>query len=194
MAGILVTPAVGGNDPLRRAQDTLVSDLGIIAQTGSPVLAGSTASTQVIYGAGLHLYAGEVITNIIVCVSTAGTSTAPTDIKLGLWDSGTPTCVAVTGSLGADARWTSTGFKVNALTGAYTVPSTGFYYPCFWQNGAFAGTALQLIICNNAGPTNNQIGSGKRPWCTLKTGAASMAVNDTGTYGGGVQDMWFAVS
>jgi len=155
---------------------------------------GAVPTSQTIFGHSVYLYAGETVSNIICCVTTAASGTTPTSLRLGLWDSGTPTCLAVTPELSADSRWTSTAWKVNALSANYQVPTDGVYYAAFFINGVFGTTNLQLLTVNLAGQINNLIGSGKRPTTSLKTAAASMAAGDTGTYGAGVVVPWLGVS
>lgn len=182
MAKLEITPAVGASDPIRRQNDLTVG-LGLISWGGQPVSAGVPTS-QSVCGQAHYLYAGEIVTNIIVFVQTAAVGTVPTSLKLALWDSAaTPNCLAVTAELKSDSRWTSQGWVVAALSSPYTITSSGIYYPAFWQNGAFGSTNLQVGMCNGSlGGSANIIGSGKRPYTALKTGATTMVATDTGSY------------
>jgi hypothetical protein len=172
----------------------LATALGIIADSGPPV-GGAVQTSQAVNFGAVYLYAGESIANIIVCVTTAGSGTAPTSLKLGLWSSAaTPVCLAVTADLASDSRWTSAGQKVCALTGAYSVVTSGIYYPCFWINGTFASTNVQIMTIVASGQFGGQIGSGARRSGALKTGATTMAVADTGTYALAGNSPWLAVS
>jgi hypothetical protein len=167
-----------------RAKDFYAAVGGTFSPVFVPV-GGNPQSSQTIHGMAVYLYAGETVTNVICCVTIAGAGTAPTALKLGVWSSAaTPVCLAVTADLATDSRWTSgTGWKVNALSSAYVVPSSGIYYLAFWINGAFATTNMSLSVSvPNLGPSQ-PIGSNPRMLGTLKTGATTMAVADTGTYG-----------
>jgi hypothetical protein len=180
-------------DPWTREGDRLAA-LGPIAHTGMIAGSGNPAS-QTVHGGGLYLYNGETVTNIVVFVQTAATGAAPTSLKLGLWSSaGTPVCLAVTAELNSDARWTSQGYKVNALTAALPITSSALYYPVFWINGAFGGT--NVALSNHYGGSGVVGGaiSGFKQWGgSIKAGTATMAVNDTGTYGNAAS-FWFAVT
>lgn len=167
--------------PFTRQRDL---DAALTVNTGpyAPIAAANPTS-QNIYGLAHYLYSGETVTNIAVCVQTAASGAAPSNIKLGLWDSGTPTCLAVTSDLASDSRWTSQGWKVCALTSPYAITSDGVYYLAFWINGAFGGTNVSLVYVTASGPWGTAVGAGKRRAGTLKTGATSMAASDTGTYG-----------
>ena len=195
MAGISVTPQPSTLDPMRRRSD-LWNALGVIAvsEPGLTNQGGVNPTSQTIVAGAIYLYAGQAITNIIVGVQTAGTSTAPTGIYLGLWDSAsTPNCLAATANLAADARWTSQGWKVNALSAAYTPTTSGIYYAAFLQNGAFAGTNLGVASSQGSGGTSATLVSA-RPWTALGTGKTTMAALDTGTYSVAGSIPCFAVS
>jgi hypothetical protein len=106
---------------------------------------GSVAPvSQTIYSCAVYLYKGEVVTNIVACVATAGAGAAPTTIRLGIANSSLQV-QAVTANINANAAWTSVGVKSFALTSAWTVPNDGIYYYVFVKNGAFATTDLQLV-------------------------------------------------
>lgn len=172
----------GVSNDIRRASDLAVA----LNHKGTPMfnqpVSSNTLTSQAVYGQAVYLYAGEVVTNILTNTQTAGTSTVPTSIKVSIWSdaAGTPTCRAVSAELNASSNWTSQGWKESAC--AYTVPTSGIYYLAIWENGAFAGTALALAVNTSAGPPGTPAGSAARIYGTLKTGAASVAVNDTGTY------------
>ncbi len=186
----------GFTNPKSSRLEDFAADTGIIAQPTLTLVTGAAAATQVIYGTGVHLYAGESITNIIVNVTTAGAGTTPTNLRLGLWNSAaTPVCVANTPDIAATGSLTSNGYKVTAISaGPYVVPASGLYYAAVWQNGAFGSTPVAFSVINQSGPQANTIVT-KAPFVQLKTGATTMAVGDTGTYGtGGVTCFWAALS
>lgn len=101
-----------------------------------------------VYGGLVGLYAGDVVTNVGAYVNTAGTSTAPTLLKMGLYDK-TGLSLRLTGDVTSDAQWTGVGFASFNLTSTYTVATTDVYYVVFLQVGAWGGTAMQLGTDNN---------------------------------------------
>lgn len=164
-------------------------------------IAGSiTLTTQIVYGAGLYLLRGEVITGVAFVTAVAGTSTAPAGFKVGLWSSAaTPVVLALSADAAADACLTTAGPMLLPFTTPYTVPADGTYYPSAWENGAFAGTALKLSGVTGVVGQQGLGGAGaaaalpNRFTTALKT-TATLAVLDTGTYAnsGGVWP-WLAV-
>ena len=157
--------------------------LGILS-SGGPMTSTLTPTSQSVHAYSHYLYAGETITNVIVAVQTAASGTAPSNIKLGLWNSlPSPVCIAVTPELASDARWTSQGYKVCALTTPFVVATSGIYYGVFWQNGTFSVTNPILSgVLGGQGFVGASTGVGPPLGGALKTGATTMAVNDTGTY------------
>ncbi len=155
---------------------------------GLEPVSNAVPATGTIFGNGVYLYAGEVITNILVAVATAAAGTAPTHIQVALWSSAaTPVCLAVSAEDASNARWNSTGWKEVPLSAPYTVLADGLYYPSFLKVGAFGTTDVQLIT--GAANTGSNIGGlsapAKRRAPTLGTGIANLSVvNDTGTYSG----------
>lgn len=182
-------------DPWARQAD-LTTALGFIATSFPPFTATSVAAlaSQRNYASGLYLYAGETITNVCCCVTTAGAGTAPTSIKLGLWSSASPAvCLALTSNLAADARWTSLGWKVNALTAPYSVTTSGLYYASLWTDGAFGTTPLQLAVGATDGAFGGPLGAGPyKNW--QKSSIATLTVADTATYATGGNQPWLGVS
>ncbi len=170
---------------------------GITATTDTYSLnaTGSLPSGQMHAGA-VYLFAGEVVANLGVDVQVAATGAAPTLIKLGLWTSAaTPACVAVTADLSADTKWTSTGKKVFALTGSYTVPTSGIYYIAILKNGAFGGTDVSLGQATPATVSSGSpVGSNPYSFTLFGTGKTNMAVADTATYATSGRPYWFMAS
>lgn len=183
MAGNSISPAFRNAD--RRAND-LLAGLGAFASS-APLGGGyatSSPTSQIVNGAAIYLYAGEVVTNIHVCVQTAGSGTAPTAAACGLWNSAAnPVCLAITADLVGGATLTSQGWKTYALSAAYTVTAAGIYYPSFWINGAYASTNVSFIVHGANGQAGGALGSGSRSFGALKSSVSTApAVNDTGTY------------
>lgn len=184
-------------DPWTRRKDFLAA-MGLLAEPWPNDASAGTAAVaanQQIHAAAVYLYNGETVTNIIVCVTTAASGAAPSLIKLGLWSSAaTPACLAVTADLKSDSRWTSTGYKVCALSSPYAVTSSGIYYPVYLQNGAFGGTNVQFKLGASLASPGAAIGSNPQFGGTLGTGKTSMDVNDTGAYSTTTANLWIAVS
>jgi hypothetical protein len=169
-------------NPWTRYRD-LLGALGVLSWPLGIPTSGAIPTSQAVLGLAHYLYRDEVVSNLSVPVQTAGAGTAPTAIKLGVWSSAaTPACLAVTAELRADASWNSTGWKMFALASRLTIPSDGLYYGAFLQNGSFGTTNIQLAQAGVVAVVGNPIGSGRRLYGSLKTGATDMAVTDTGTY------------
>jgi hypothetical protein len=175
-------------DPLKRRSDRQAA-LTIYESEPLSDATRAAPATQSILAVAHYFYAGEVLTNILFDVTTAGAGTAPTLIKAAVWDSGaTPTCKAVSANLATDAMWTAIG--IAPVPVAYTFPSEGLYYLAFLKNGAFATTDVQVACVNvNAGMAG-AVGSSKRRIARLGTSKTDMAVNDTGSYTGVAQIPW----
>jgi hypothetical protein len=170
-----------------KGEDTRRPDyLAAIGGSFSPMQVASNSASptsQSVSGVAVYLYANETVTNVLCGVVTAGAGTAPTALKLGVWSSAaTPACLSVTSDLASDSRWTTQGWKVNALSSAYVVPTSGIYYLVFWINGTFATTNVSLATTAAGGYAGAPIGSNPRMFGSLKTSATTMAVSDTGTY------------
>lgn len=152
-----------------RAQIALTAR-GLIAETFQLPIgpAGTAMTSQQVVGTIIGLRAGDVITNIVTNTAAAGTSTAPTNIFLGLY-SLAGSRLALTADLAASSNWTATGPSQSPLTVPYTVTADGGYYVAFLMNGAFAGTALQLFRGTNSLDPLKGVGA-----------AAAFAVNQTG--------------
>jgi hypothetical protein len=96
---------------------------GIIAQTLDPTTCFTTTlSTNNQYFTSIYLYAGSVISNINVCITTSGSSGMT--MTMALYTSAGDQ-VAITASTSANV---SPDLIITPFTSAYTVPTTGFYY------------------------------------------------------------------
>lgn len=92
--------------------------------------------------------AGDTISGGCFIVNTAGTSTKPTAIYAGLYDtSGNRLAVSLnvaSAAQGAGGSWAvAQPIQVPFVT-PYTIAVTGGYYVAFVQDGSWAGTAMQL--------------------------------------------------
>lgn len=115
--------------------------------SGGAVATGALTS-QYAYFLLAGFNAGDVVTNIVTCVTTAGAGTVPTGLYVGLY-SAAGTLLADSANLASSSIWTSTGFAVAPLLGGtpgpYTIPTTGGYYLMILENGAFATTPMQVV-------------------------------------------------
>jgi hypothetical protein len=128
----------------QRADIQAVSD-GLIAQTfarsamtGGTILVGGTA-----YFSSMPLAAGDVVSSIVICVTTAGV--AMTLSKVGLYDTA-GNRLAVSADQGT--AWETSGYKAAAMTTPYTVPTTGVYYTAVIAAGgtnAIVGRTAMVI-------------------------------------------------
>lgn len=118
------------------------------------VNSSNTITSQTIQFNLVGANAGDQLTNVLVDVFALGTSTAPTGIYVAAYSTAGAQ-LAVSANLNSSSLWT-------AATGPQPVPLTTFsavagvtnssgvflsdsaFYVAFLQNGAFAGTALQL--------------------------------------------------
>lgn len=114
---------------------------GLIAESCDRTLSpGSFAFTsQSFQGAAIPLMAGQVVTNLHVCVTIAGTNV--TVGRLGLYSK----AGAVLASCANDTTiWTATaGMRTVQMTAAYTVPADDIYYGC--GLAVFTGTAPSIV-------------------------------------------------
>ena len=176
--------------PTRQAN--LYKSYGVMAQSYELL---STAGTNFaptaghVYGSGVYLYAGEVVSNIVTQITASGSGSLPTLTKVGIWSSvATPACLAVSNDISSSL--TATGFVQLPLSSSYTVTSDGVYYLALLGVGTF-GTNQPKYPTNNLFATPaNQIGSNTWFAPTLKTGATDMVVTNTGSYTTSTQNIW----
>lgn len=186
MAEYYVSRKVSPTDPIRRASDLYSpSGLGFLT-CSAPGMSPATASptTQVVLGAAVYLYAGELVTNIHVCVQTAGVGTDPTAAAVGLWSSDdSPVCLAIGPDLVAGGKLKAQGWQTMALSSPYAVSVSGVYYPSFWINGAYASTNVAFVTHGSSGQISSTLAGWKRSFAALKSAVSvAPAVNNTGTY------------
>lgn len=134
--------------------DIQLDAYGLTGFNSPPSLVASPGNivSQVGYASGIPLLAGQVVTNLWICVATAAAGTTPTTIKLAITDYAGAR-KGVTANVVADAKWTSTGYKSFALADPYTVETTDVYEIAFLQDGSWGTTALQLQRVAGATPT-----------------------------------------
>jgi hypothetical protein len=181
--------------PLARGQATLASR-GLIAENFAiaAATAGLAPTSLTIYGGLLDLFAGEVVTNIVVCTSTVGVGAAiPTLIKLGLLDT-SGNLLGSTANVVTDTGWTTLGSKGYALTTPFSVTTSGTYIPVFLQNGTWS-TPLQLARSNNTSGTGTKMAGKLAPFITASTTATDLTGGPfTLADGGSGHAYWFAVN
>lgn len=150
-------------------------------------------SQQIVCGL-LALLEGDTVTNIILEVAIAAAGTSPTTMRIGLADSA-GVMLAVSANENAAATW-PTGFKAIAMGTPYPVTTSGVYYCCIIQNGAFGTTNPSWAQASSTAPkTSSPIGSGKGAykWQNTQTDLPIVGNSLTLIDGGGVFP-WFGVS
>jgi hypothetical protein len=171
---------------------------GLVSETFPRVLASTQGanSSQTFYVVRIPLRAEDVVTNLIVGVTTAGAGAAPTLIKLGLLDK-TGKVLQQSANEAADSKWTSLGFKAVAMAAPYAVTADDLYYAAFLINGVFGGTNIQFARTPvaNTGGYFAAIGSGVAI-INSQTGVTDFpATGSSQTLSAGsVVGMWFGVT
>jgi hypothetical protein len=102
-----------------------------------------TSQTASFLGGSLALLRGDVATGLVFFVGTAGTSTVPTGIYVGLYTAA-GVRLAVSSNLAASSIWTTQGYAYAPFSGTYTSTSDQAVYALFLQNGSWAGTAHKM--------------------------------------------------
>lgn len=138
--------------------------MGYYAEPYPAMLSSHTITvTQTVYGIGIGLLEGDVVSNLSVRVSVAGNTV--TLAKLGLYSkTGTLLC----SSADSGASFASTGTKTLPMTTPFTVLATDFYY------AAFLG--VSAVTMPDMWRASNLLAAG---WGGVGVGAAIL-VNQTG--------------
>ncbi len=180
----IVSRSQGGGLDTDRAS-VLTTGLGILTQTWNAEAPGQQAPlvSGTIYCCAVGLRAGDVVTNMLASVATAGSGTTPTLIRQGVADS-TGKVLAVTADSHASAVWTSAAVASVALTAPLTIPSQGLYYLCIIEVGAFGTTPMQLRGASNSGSGPGAVSGFPRSLATQAGQADLPAVNSSITLGG----------
>ena len=150
---------------------------GLISETITRLAAPATSSIMVdgtVYYMALGLRAGDVVSNIVIAVNSAGVGL--TLSKVGLY-SKTGTLLAQSAELGT--AWQSTGIKVSALTSPYTVLTDDGYYVAIVSKGGTLPTPIRTSTLNTVG---NPVGAGIVPYAT-QTGQVDLPSPGTPTLG-----------
>lgn len=111
---------------LSARQEMLTRAQGLIAETVNRNNSFTTAVliSGSVYYVSVPLLAGDVVTNLITMVGTAGVGV--TVSKMGLYNASTGARLAV--SADQATAWESTGIKTVPMVTPYVVPANGVYY------------------------------------------------------------------
>lgn len=157
--------------------------------------AGGTPASGVVYLMRIPLQSALSVTNILVGVSTAGSTLTAAECFAGLYDlNGNK----IGGTADQSAVWTSAGLKTMALSGGpFNVPA-GFCYVVLVTNGttnpqftraAGASVGAALVTLSAAGSA--------MPFCTNGTGAIALPaslVYASNSSGNTPQSFWCGLS
>lgn len=162
--------------------------LGYISETGA--LQYCTASfalvAQALRATALGLRAGDVVTNIIVCVDIAAAGTAGV-VNVGLYDAAANKLAA---SGDVQATLAATGVKACALTAPFTVTADAIYYAVIDMTTAYGTTQPSLGSQTRPVTVAPLAGQPKTFW--TQAGQASLPA--TATPADSSTAVWFAVN
>lgn len=122
---------------------------GYYAETTSRGQASGASNAMIsgtFYYVAIALLAGDVVTNIITMPAVLGSGFSGVKLRFGLYTKSGGALLASTGDV--SAAHGSAGGKVNAVTVAYTVPTTDVY----WMAGISIATTGPALI--RGGTTN----------------------------------------
>lgn len=175
--------------PYKDRNQVGVTAAGLIVENGPRQLfTGTQIMTDgVAYFMKIGLRAGDVVTNIVIGITTAGTAT--TLSKAGLY---TKAGVQLAASADQGSAWNSTGIKSVAMGTPYTVPADDGYYVCVVSK---ATTTLATLLrgANNSLATA-AVGTGMAEIGT-QTAQTDLPSPATITFGSGSpQGFWVGIS
>ena len=169
----------------------LATDRGLIAETFPTELATASQAltTSCIYFQSIGLKAGDIVTNIVSVVGTAGTATLA--VYQGVYTSAGALAASTTNQVNS---LSSTGLKVTALAAAYTVPASGLYYICTLSSATTTNPAFAKgpsLFVASAGPVGSGLKRGG-----IQTGQATLPGTATIAAPAATTDwpFWFGVS
>ena len=151
--------------------------------TSSLLLISDTA-----YFSAVGLKAGDVVTNVVFGLETAGTQGGTGAFFVGLYNS-TGTRLAISADATASAVG-STGPVTVALAAAYTVPADGLYYLMAYSN--FATTQPSLLRGSAGGSAASAISGGARKYARQVTAGGTPPTS--ATLANGSVHLWLAWS
>lgn len=188
------------NGPVPSRGMTAITSRGLLSET-YPLAglngANAAVTSQQPVCSLLGLAAGDIVTNLIPCITVAGVLAAPTLIKLALIAKD-GTVLATTANSATDAKWQATGLPEFPLSTPYTVTADDGYYVAMLENGAFATPVQLLRLGGNPGAQAVRVG-GRSVARTFAVGAAGQTDIAVGSAqvltdpGSGVS-FWFGVS
>lgn len=168
------------------------SDHGFVAWNYLPALA---AAGTIIGTAGLlHVFkiklpVAATITNIVMEVSTAGSSLTAGQNFAALYDSA-KSRLAVTAD--QTTAWGTTGLKTMALASAQAV-AAGVVYAAIWANGTTLPTFTRATALNAVQP-NAGLSAANGFWTQADTGLTTTAPTSIGTQTAASAAYWVALS
>lgn len=133
---------------------------GLIAQVGDNSSNTQTWTSQKVFGSAVGLQAGDVVSNIVACVSTSAAGTSATLVRFGLATSG-GTMLAISGNVNAASAW-PLGYVPVPLSASYTVPADGLYYAVAVKDGTWGTTDAVLTRTPTGTSPSGAIGSGAK--------------------------------
>lgn len=119
-------------------------------QAGS---ANQSMGSGTAYFAAMPFLAGDLVSNLLICVTAAGTSL--TLSKLGLYATDGTQLAA---SADQGTAWQSLGVKAAPMATPYEIPADGVYYGCFFVTSAASPPGL--LRAHNATITGGVAASG----------------------------------
>lgn len=169
------------------------ADHNLKAWAFDPVVAvSSTAPTDgVLQLIRVRLAAAATVTNIVLCITVAGTSLTTGNNIAGLWTAA-GTKIDVTGD--QTTTWASTGNKTMPLAGGAYSAAAGDYYIGFWANGT--GTDPSFLRGTSTAAGNVGLAAPNLRFATANTGLtnAASAPGTLGTQTATVFGWWAALS
>ncbi len=148
----------------------------IVGDNGGSRLTGGT-----VYLVAIGLVSGDIVTNILANIASAGTGT--TLSKVGLYDSSGNRLAR---SADQGSAWNTVGSYTIALTAPYTVTSTGLYYLAVIATASSTVPALWSTVISGVGDI--PFAGGSAPWAVgTSTGLSdlpsSLSFGTTGATG-----------
>ncbi len=154
-------------------------DIGLLAAAFDPAAAVTTStvlpSSGVLYLIRVRLDRPQLVTNIVIAITTAGATLTANQNKAALYDA----AGALIGTTGDQSTaWTSTGMKTMALAGGAVTLNTGYYWIALWANGT---TRPAFVRGNSALVVNGVLAAASARWATCNNGITTTAPATLGT-------------
>lgn len=176
------------SSPTKTRERTSLIAQGLTAETFSRehINTSTVLVDGVAYFVAIGLHAGDVVTNITVAISGAGSGV--TLSKVGLYDKSGNRL-----GLSADqgTAWQSTGLKTIALTSAYTVPADDGYYVAIISKASV--TVPSVGRSTTMAAASGAIGSGMGAF-GVETGQTDLDATCTISFVGSPICFWAGIS